>query len=44
MSYGQMLEDVQLSVNGKAAVEFIGRSGGGIPDEEEISKTVLKLI
>jgi len=36
MSYGQMLEDVQLAVNGKAQVEFLGRSGGGIPSEEEI--------
>ncbi len=38
MSYGQMLEDVKLSVDGKAKVEFLGRSGGGIPTEEEIIK------
>ena len=38
MSYGQMLEDVQLAVNGKAPVEFLGRSGGGVPTEEEIIK------
>ena len=36
MSYGQMVEDVKLAVNGKARVEFLGRSGGGIPTEEEI--------
>ncbi len=36
MSYGQMLEDVKLAVNGKAKVEFIGRAGGGIPTEEDI--------
>ncbi len=41
MSYGQMLEDVKLSVNGKAKVEFLGRSGGGIPSEEEIIKKLL---
>lgn len=38
MSYGQMLEDVRLAVNGKSPVEFLGRSGGGIPTEEEIIK------
>ncbi len=38
MSYGQMLEDVRLSVDGKAKVEFLGRSGGGVPTEEEIIK------
>jgi len=38
MSYGQMLEDVQLAVNGRAAVDFYGRAGGGIPTQEEILK------
>jgi 2-oxoglutarate ferredoxin oxidoreductase subunit alpha len=38
MSYGQMLEDVKLAVEGRAPVEFLGRSGGGIPSEEEIIK------
>jgi 2-oxoglutarate ferredoxin oxidoreductase subunit alpha len=36
MSYGQMVEDVRLAVNGQAKVEFLGRAGGGIPTEEEI--------
>ncbi len=40
MSYGQMLEDVRLAVDGKAKVEFLGRSGGGIPTEEEIINKV----
>lgn len=40
MSYGQMLEDVKLTVNGRAKVEFIGRAGGGIPTEEEIIKRI----
>jgi len=44
MSYGQMLEDVRLAVNGKAKVEFLGRSGGGIPTEEEIIKRSLSLL
>ena len=36
MSYGQMLQDVQLTVNGKSKVEFLGRSGGGVLTEEDI--------
>lgn len=44
MSYGQMVEDVQLAVEGKAKVEFLGRSGGGIPTEEEIIKKVRELL
>lgn len=40
MSYGQMCEDVKLAVCGKYPVEFLGRSGGGIPTEEEIVKRV----
>jgi 2-oxoglutarate ferredoxin oxidoreductase subunit alpha len=42
MSYGQMLEDVQLAVKGRAPVDFYGRSGGGIPTEEEILKRLLR--
>jgi 2-oxoglutarate ferredoxin oxidoreductase subunit alpha len=43
MSYGQMLEDVCLAVNGRCPVEFLGRAGGGIPSEEEIIKKINKL-
>lgn len=43
MSYGQMVEDVKLTVCGKSPVEFLGRSGGGIPTEEEIISRILKL-
>jgi len=44
MSYGQMLEDVKLTVNGRQQVEFLGRSGGGIPGEEEIIKKIRKIL
>lgn len=44
MSYGQMLEDVKLSLDCKLPVKFLGRAGGGIPKEEEIIKTVSRLI
>lgn len=36
MSMGQMVEDVRLAVNGKAPVEFFGRTGGVIPSPEEV--------
>ena len=43
MSYGQMVEDVRLPVNGKSVVEFLGRSGGGIPTEKDIINKIKKL-
>ena len=43
MSYGQMLEDVKLAVNGQARVGFLGRAGGGIPTEEEIINKIKSL-
>lgn len=43
MSYGQMVEDVRLSVGQDAEVEFLGRSGGGMPSEEELKKAVRKM-
>ena len=44
MSYGQMVEDVRLAVNGKAPVEFLGRAGGGIPSEGEIISKIKRLL
>ncbi|HTZ11783.1 MAG TPA: 3-methyl-2-oxobutanoate dehydrogenase subunit VorB [Candidatus Margulisiibacteriota bacterium] len=43
MSYGQMVEDVRLAVDGKLPVEFLGRAGGGVPTEEEIIKKLGRL-
>jgi len=43
MSYGQMIEDVELAVAGKSKVDFLGRSGGGIPTEEEIIRKIKSL-
>jgi 2-oxoglutarate ferredoxin oxidoreductase subunit alpha len=36
LNAGQMVEDVKLAVNGKAPVEFHGRTGGMIPTPNEI--------
>lgn len=44
MSAGQMVEDVRLAVNGKAAVHFYGRMGGSIPSEEEILSEIERLL
>lgn len=44
MSYGQMVEDVRLSVEGRSKVDFLGRSGGGVLTEEEIIKKVNKIL
>jgi len=43
MSYGQMLEDVRLAVDGKCKVDFYGRAGGGIPTAEAIFEKVKRL-
>lgn len=40
MSYGQMVEDVRLAACGKVKVEFLGRSGGGMPSVKEIIRKV----
>jgi len=44
MSSGQMVEDVMLAVNGKSEVDFYGRYGGGIPDEEEVLARIEALV
>ncbi len=36
MNMGQMVDDVRLAVNGRAPVEFYGRTGGVIPTPEEV--------
>lgn len=38
MSYGQMVEDVRLAVEGRCPVEFYGRGGGEILTVEEIGE------
>jgi len=40
MSYGQMVEDVRLAVEGKSKVDFYGRGGGVIPQEKEILQKI----
>lgn len=44
MSTGQMLDDVRIAVGGKKHVHFYGRTGGMIPEPEEIAKEIKKII
>jgi 2-oxoglutarate ferredoxin oxidoreductase subunit alpha len=43
MSAGQMVEDVRLSVEGARPVEFFGRMGGGVPEEDEIRAEIKRI-
>ncbi len=40
MSLGQMIEDVRLSVDNPERVDFYGRSGGMLPETEEIKRRI----
>ncbi len=44
MSYGQMLEDVKLAVCGRQRIEFLGRSGGGVPSLEEMTNKIKQIL
>ena len=44
MSFGQMLEDVNLGVCGKAKIRFYGRTGGMVPSYDEIINATVKLV
>lgn len=44
MNLGQMIEDVRLSVNGKKDVLFYGRTGGMIPEENELIQKILEVL
>jgi 2-oxoglutarate ferredoxin oxidoreductase subunit alpha len=43
MNLGQMIEDVRLSVNGKKEVVFYGRTGGMVPDEDELLAKIVEV-
>jgi 2-oxoglutarate ferredoxin oxidoreductase subunit alpha len=36
LNMGQMVQDVRLAVNGRASVDFFGRTGGVLPTPEEV--------
>lgn len=43
MNMGQMIEDVQLAVEGARPVEFFGRTGGVIPTPDEVLSAIVAL-
>jgi pyruvate/2-oxoacid:ferredoxin oxidoreductase alpha subunit len=43
MSNGQLLEDVQLALNGARPVEFLNRMGGNVPSHDEVLELVRAL-
>ncbi len=43
MSMGQMLEDVQLAVNGRCPIYFFGHTGGVVPTPDEIVREILQI-
>ncbi len=44
LSTGQMVEDVQLAVNGKVPVHFYGRCGGVVPGSDELLDEFSKIM
>ncbi len=44
LSTGQMIEDVQLAVNGRAPVHFYGRCGGMVPGGKELQAEFAKIL
>jgi len=44
MSYGQMVEDVELAVGSRGPVLFYGRAGGAVPTVEEVLGQIEKLM
>jgi 2-oxoisovalerate ferredoxin oxidoreductase alpha subunit len=43
LSYGQLMEDVRLAVNGRVPVRLLSRAGGNIPTEEEVMSAIIKM-
>jgi 2-oxoglutarate ferredoxin oxidoreductase subunit alpha len=43
MNMGQMIEDVQLSLEGQGEVSFYGRPGGVVPTPSEVSRVISRL-
>ena len=44
LSTGQMIDDVKIANNGKLPVGFFGRTGGMVPEPEEIIKAVKDML
>lgn len=43
LSAGQMIDDVRLAIHDRLPVDFFGRTGGMLPEPEEIVKKILEI-
>ncbi|MCJ7515407.1 MAG: 3-methyl-2-oxobutanoate dehydrogenase subunit beta, partial [Dehalococcoidia bacterium] len=43
LNMGQMIEDVQLALEGQGEVSFYGRPGGVVPTPNEVSRVISRL-
>jgi 2-oxoglutarate ferredoxin oxidoreductase subunit alpha len=43
LSMGQMLDDVKIANNGRLPIQFFGRSGGMVPNPDEIADVIRKM-
>ncbi|MBE6038656.1 MAG: 3-methyl-2-oxobutanoate dehydrogenase subunit VorB [Anaerofustis stercorihominis] len=44
MSLGQMIDDVKIGANGRWQTYFYGRSGGMVPQPEDIKEEIMKIL
>lgn len=44
MSTGQMLDDVKIVNNGRLPIDFFGRTGGVVPEPEEVVEAVKQMV
>ena len=44
MSLGQMVDDVKIASHGRWPVKFYGRSGGAVPQPDEVAEAVKKIL
>lgn len=44
LSTGQMIDDVKIVNNGRLPIDFFGRTGGMVPEPEEVVKAIKKMI
>ena len=44
MNMGQMLEDIQLAVNGKRPIRFFGKPSGTVPTVSEIYEKIIEVV
>ena len=44
MSLGQMIDDVRIAANGRWKTHFYGRTGGMVPQPDDIKAEIMKIL